>query len=58
MVYITAKNEKNENIAKKVVVTVGKTYGTTAEILSGLNEGDQVITTGFQDLTDGQVIKF
>ena len=58
LVYITAKNEKNENIAKKVVVTVGKTYGTTAEILSGLNEGDQIITTGFQDLTDGQVIKF
>jgi RND family efflux transporter MFP subunit len=58
LVYITAKNEKNENIAKKVVVTVGKTYGTTAEILTGLNEGDQIITTGFQDLTDGQVIKF
>ncbi len=58
LVYITAKNEKNETIAKKVVVTVGKTYGTTAEILSGLNEGDQIITTGFQDLTDGQVIKF
>jgi len=56
-VYTTTKNEKNETIAKKVVVTVGKTYGTTAEILSGLTEGDQLITTGFQDLTDGQVIK-
>lgn len=58
LVYITAKNEKNEIIAKKVAVTVGKTYGTTAEVLSGLNEGDQLITTGFQDLTDGQVVKF
>jgi RND family efflux transporter MFP subunit len=57
-VYTTTKNEKNETIAKKVVVTVGKTYGTSAEILSGLNEGDQLITTGFQDLTDGQAIKF
>jgi membrane fusion protein (multidrug efflux system) len=57
-VYTTTKNEKNETIAKKVVVTVGKTYGTSAEILSGLNEGDHLITTGFQDLTDGQAIKF
>ena len=57
MVYIIAKNANNEMIAKKRPVTVGRTYGTSAEILSGLNEGDQLITTGFQDLTDGQVIK-
>lgn len=58
LVYIVTKNAKNELIAKKVPVSVGKTYGTNAEILSGLNVGDQLITTGFQDLTDGQVIKF
>lgn len=58
LVYIVTKNAKNELIAKKVLVTVGKTYGTNAEILSGLSPGDQLITTGFQDLTDGQVIKF
>jgi RND family efflux transporter MFP subunit len=58
LVYISTKNQKNETIAKKVTITVGKTYGTSAEILSGLNEGDQLITTGFQDLTDGQAIKF
>jgi multidrug efflux pump subunit AcrA (membrane-fusion protein) len=57
LVYIIAKNANNEMIAKKRPVTVGRTYGTSAEILSGLNEGDQLITTGFQDLTDGQVIK-
>jgi RND family efflux transporter MFP subunit len=58
LVYIVAKNANNEMIAKKTPVTVGKTYGTSAEILSGLNVGDQLITTGFQDLNDGQVIKF
>ncbi len=58
LVYVIAKNANNEMIAKKMAVTVGRTYGTVAEILSGLNEGDQLITTGFQDLTDGQVIKF
>jgi RND family efflux transporter MFP subunit len=58
LVYIVAKNANNEMIAKKTPITVGKTYGTSAEILSGLNVGDQLITTGFQDLNDGQVIKF
>jgi len=58
LVYVVTKNSKNELVAKKVPVTVGKIYGTNAEILDGLNVGDQLITTGFQDLTDGQVIKF
>jgi hypothetical protein len=37
---------------------VGKTYGNDAEIISGLKAGDQIITVGYQELTDGQVIKY
>lgn len=44
--------------AVKKLVTVGKTYGNDAEILKGLKAGDQLITVGYQELTDGQVIKF
>jgi RND family efflux transporter MFP subunit len=44
--------------AVKKLVTVGKTYGNDAEILSGLKSGDQLITVGYQELTDGQAIKF
>jgi multidrug efflux pump subunit AcrA (membrane-fusion protein) len=40
-----------------VTVKVGKQYNGVAEILEGLNEGDELITTGFQDLTDGQSLK-
>ena len=58
LVYIVTKDSTNKTIAKKVVVKVGKTYGTNAEILNGLNVGDQVITTGYQDLTDGEEVKF
>ena len=58
LVYIVSKNANNHFIAKKAVVTVGKSYGTSAEILAGLNAGDQVITTGFQDLTDNEEVKF
>lgn len=57
-VVFVAVKKGNEVVAKKVVVTVGQMYGTSAEILSGLNEGDALITTGFQDLVDGQSLKY
>lgn len=44
-------------IAKKIIVKTGKQYNGLSEILSGLNEGDQIISVGFQDLIDGQAIK-
>jgi membrane fusion protein (multidrug efflux system) len=56
VVFVAAK-EGNQLIAKKTTVKVGKSYNGLAEIIDGLNEGDQLITTGFQDLTDGQAIK-
>ncbi|MEY3412421.1 MAG: cation efflux system protein/acriflavin resistance protein family [Bacteroidota bacterium] len=45
-------------VAKRRIITVGKTYGNDAEIISGLKVGDQIITVGYQELTDGQVIKY
>jgi membrane fusion protein, multidrug efflux system len=42
--------------AKKVNVKTGQTYGDKCEILSGLKAGDQLITTGFQDLNDGDLV--
>ncbi|HVD98809.1 MAG TPA: efflux RND transporter periplasmic adaptor subunit [Cytophagaceae bacterium] len=50
----TVKNNK----AVKTPVKVGGIYRTEAEILSGLKEGDQVITLGYQDVLDGQNVKF
>jgi len=44
--------------AVKKLVTVGKTYGNDAEIVKGLKTGDKLITVGYQELTDGQAIKF
>ena len=44
--------------AKKVKVKIGKTYNGKAEILEGLKEGDQFISKGFQELNDGEEIKF
>ncbi len=53
-----AKMENGKNIAKKQKITIGKQYGGMAEITSGLNAGDKLITTGYQDLNEGDNIKF
>jgi membrane fusion protein (multidrug efflux system) len=56
IVFVAVK-QGDKLIAKKVSVKVGKQYNGLSEILSGLNEGDNVISIGFQDLTDGQTVK-
>ncbi len=48
----------NKNVAKKIIVTKGIDYNGVAEITSGLTAGDQIITKGYQDLNDGDAIKF
>jgi len=43
--------------AKRKAVTLGATYNSQTEILSGLNEGDQLITRGASDVEDGDKVK-
>ena len=43
--------------AVKVVVKVGQYYADKAEILSGLKSGDKLITTGYEDLSEGDAVK-
>ena len=44
-------------IAKRTNVKAGATYGGVTEILSGLKEGDQLVTDGASDIEDGSKIK-
>jgi len=46
--------ENGKKIARKKQVLVGEIYGEQIEVKSGLNEGDQVITQGYQSLYEGQ----
>lgn len=55
---MVARIENGKNIAKKQRVKVGKEYGGMAEITEGLVANDKLITTGYQDLNDGDNIKF
>ncbi|MCB9273503.1 MAG: efflux RND transporter periplasmic adaptor subunit [Lewinellaceae bacterium] len=54
-VYLMAVNE-GKSTARKVRVTLGELYGDQIEILNGLQPGDKLVTKGYQDLYEGQVI--
>jgi membrane fusion protein, multidrug efflux system len=56
-VYIAVK-DSSKYTAKKVKVEVGQTYDGYTEILDGLREGDELISVGYQNLEDGQTLKF
>lgn len=50
-------NADNEAIAKKIIITTGKTQGALIEILSGIEDGNQVIKEGARSVKDGQKVK-
>ena len=52
-----ASTENGKTVAKKQIVTVGLIYDGKAEIKKGLNKGDKLISTGYQDLNNGEAIK-
>ncbi|RYZ17473.1 MAG: efflux RND transporter periplasmic adaptor subunit, partial [Chitinophagaceae bacterium] len=54
-VYVLAK-EGTKSIARKRAVIVGESYGERVEVKSGLASGDQLITEGYQELYEGQVV--
>ena len=55
-VYLMEKLGNGRTVARKQVVTIGEVYGSSVEIKTGLKEGDQLITEGYQNLYDGQLI--
>jgi RND family efflux transporter MFP subunit len=53
---MVAKQNGNKLTAERRKVTQGLSYNGNVEILSGLSEGDKVITTGYQDLNQGDAL--
>ena len=51
-----AKKQGDKWVAERRSVKVNKNYKGQAEIISGVNAGDQIITAGYQDVANGQVI--
>lgn len=46
-----------DSTVKSTVVTLGRHFGTSYEVLNGLNEGDQVAAKGSTSLRDGDKVK-
>ncbi|NIJ51198.1 efflux RND transporter periplasmic adaptor subunit [Dyadobacter arcticus] len=57
VVYV-AVTEGNKKVAKAKEVKTGLSYNGKIEILSGLTAGDQLITLGYQEVSDGQPISY
>ncbi|WP_304236138.1 efflux RND transporter periplasmic adaptor subunit [Jiulongibacter sediminis] len=57
IVYV-AENRNGEQVAGSRVVTTGLTSGEDIEILTGLQTSDILITEGYQDLVDGELISY
>jgi membrane fusion protein (multidrug efflux system) len=55
-VYI-AVTEGGKLVARKKQIIVGELYNELIEIKSGLTAGEQLITDGFQNIYDGQLLK-
>ncbi|MGB2762813.1 MAG: efflux RND transporter periplasmic adaptor subunit [Candidatus Aminicenantaceae bacterium] len=53
--FIFVAEQKNGDwIARRRSVRTGKNYNDRVEVLSGLQEGEHVVTFGYQNLADGQ----
>ena len=55
-VYVLLKSSNGKTTAHKVIVTIGEVYGENVEIKGGLIAGDQLVTEGYQNLYEGQII--
>ena len=56
-VYVVRSKDKF-SMAFKQPLVIGNSYNGVAEILQGLKVGDKVISAGYQELMDGEYIRF
>ena len=56
-VYVARQN-KDHYIASKQSIQVGQIYNGLAEITGGLTTNEQVITSGYLNLNEGEIIRF
>jgi RND family efflux transporter MFP subunit len=58
MYVLIAQQEKGKTIARKRMVKTGSEYNGQTVITEGLQPGDRIITFGYSDLVDGQLVDF
>ena len=55
-VYVMEKTAGGKIIATRKTVVLGEVYGDIVEIKSGLTGGEQLITSGYQNLYEGSLV--
>jgi RND family efflux transporter MFP subunit len=55
---LIARQENNQYLARKQFVQTGQIYNGIAEIVSGLETGQKVITGGYLNLNEGEPVRF
>ncbi|HMJ47132.1 MAG TPA: hypothetical protein VK498_07360, partial [Ferruginibacter sp.] len=55
-VYVMQKLSNGKAVAKKKAINIGEVNGDMVEIKTGLVPGEQIITEGYQNLYEGQLI--
>lgn len=56
-VYTVVGNEDGQSVARKTIITTGRTQGSEVEVLTGLQQGARVIKEGARTVKDGQVVE-
>ncbi len=54
---ISNKNDKNIGVANRVIITTGKTQGDVIEVLSGIENGTEIVQEGARSVKDGQSVQ-
>ena len=52
-----AQKDGEQWVAKKKYITLGKSYRNKSEVISGLEPGELIITDGFNNVTDGTILR-
>jgi membrane fusion protein, multidrug efflux system len=55
-VFVYEKRANNKAVAKRKTVVIGEIYNDKVEIKSGLSGGEQLITEGYQNVYEGQIV--
>ncbi len=57
-VYIAQKtDDANKAVVKKQIITTGKTQGSVIEVLSGIENGNEIVKEGARTVKDGQSVQ-
>ena len=56
-VYVAEQDDAGEWVAKRKDIVLGLSYQGEAEVKDGLKPSDRLITDGYKDLSDGQLIE-